>query len=143
MKDGDAHAFAANLAFVGIEGDNHAEAVALELGGVTEEGLAEVADADEGEADGAVGAQDRLDARAEFLDVIAQARHAELAEWWVRMETVKDKTKGDGWRFRDNRTFASIVEAARQGLLFDDGPDDEIPCACAAGPADWRDEDDD
>ena len=66
----------------------------------------------------------------------------ELAEWWVRMETVKDKTKGDGWRFRDDRTFASIVEAARQGLLFDDGPDDEIPCACAAGPADWLDDDD-
>ena len=68
-----------------------------------------------------------------------------MIDWWLKMERSKEglTEKPGGAKFREDRTFAEIAEAARQGLLFDDGPDDEVPCACAAGPADWRDDDDD
>lgn len=68
----------------------------------------------------------------------------ELADWWVRMEAAKGKGGGSGYRFRDDRTYLGLIDAARQGLMFDDmGDDDEIPCTCAAGPGDWADDGED
>jgi len=68
---------------------------------------------------------------------IARSR-PDLIDWWARWEKAKVGTATTGSKFREDRTYAGIIEAARQSLMFDDD-DDEIPCACVAGVGDWCD----
>jgi len=69
----------------------------------------------------------------------------DLIEWWARWEKAKVETTTTGSKFRTDRTYAGILDAARQTLLFDENAeeDDSIPCNCGAGVGDWCDTEED
>lgn len=71
-----------------------------------------------------------------------ERRRPGTLKWWDEWE--KRKTAGGcqaGGRFRDDRSFARIIEMAERPTLLDEMPDDEIGCSCTEGG--WRDVDDD
>src|SRR5690606_23956581 len=79
VVDGEFAPGGADFAAVGIESHDDLEPLAVEAA-VRNKGGAEVSNADENDADAAVGAQNAFKIFAQVFDVVAEAGNTELAE---------------------------------------------------------------